>query len=626
MISLAPASHASLGPKSMPPASSTHPADAETQAWNLLDALDWPRRPLGSIPKLKPLEISIGDAISTTSPDWLQGSTFKSWGANESAKSAPWEDLVIPHFPDLNSRDGEQRTSEPISVVEPKKDQEMGMVRFAEWLREEGQPGSTELLQYYKDVRSQAVLMQEVKAISQGLHTTYFSDLAGNASFRNFSTSPAQCLPALQSAVLAMSSAEDEVLDRLYAREFKRFISGKITEQASACLGSFTDTVGRGDLGEIYCLADPRQYDTPLVYVSDGFCELSEYPRNRLVGRNCRFLQGPGTDPDAVRVLRYALREGKEHTSLLLNYTRTGKPFWNLLTMIPLRNAKGKIDFYLGAQINVTRALTSKKTFDALTGMAEKVQRRTDPRTVKIEFSEAVLLAAKGQPNPQAISEPSTPASSLNGSRMKSSSGLPSHETVSSHFSEELEDAGKPHRWYKDFMVRRPSGGSIFKSESTDSALSSAGTPIVQDVEASVKEHMANFASVYSKIIVFRARDRRITHITPALLAFLGYPVKTPKDRNASPLIGTDVLNLLASSSAAEIAVTRQIVAKSINESLPHSFFTGLASYSHKRKKRNDDEQVELTEAGKPFARGLLHLTPVKDVNDVVVSYVLLVG
>ena len=65
-----------------------------------------------------------------------------------------------------------------------------------------------------------------------------------------------------------MSSAEDEVLDRLYAREFKRFISGKIvsvrsggepyvadkqTEQASACLGSFTDTMGRGDLGEIYC-------------------------------------------------------------------------------------------------------------------------------------------------------------------------------------------------------------------------------------------------------------------------------------------------------------------------------------------------------------------------------------
>lgn len=43
----------------------------------------------------------------------------------------------------------------------------MGMVRFAEWLREEGQPGSTELLQYYKDVRSQAILMHEVKVSSQ---------------------------------------------------------------------------------------------------------------------------------------------------------------------------------------------------------------------------------------------------------------------------------------------------------------------------------------------------------------------------------------------------------------------------------------------------------------------------
>lgn len=47
-----------------------------------------------------------------------------------------------------------------------------------------------------------------------------------------FSTSPSQCLPALSSAVLAMSSAEDEALDRLYAREFKRFISGKIVSSA----------------------------------------------------------------------------------------------------------------------------------------------------------------------------------------------------------------------------------------------------------------------------------------------------------------------------------------------------------------------------------------------------------
>lgn len=62
-----------------------------------------------------------------------------------------------------------------------------------------------------------------------------------------------------------MSSVEDEVLDRLYATEFKRFISGRIvsplhmhgakhqTEQASACLGAFTDQADRGDLGEIYC-------------------------------------------------------------------------------------------------------------------------------------------------------------------------------------------------------------------------------------------------------------------------------------------------------------------------------------------------------------------------------------
>jgi hypothetical protein len=63
-----------------------------------------------------------------------------------------------------------------------------------------------------------------------------------------------------------------------------------------------------GDEANVSGLADPRQHDTPLIYVSDGFCQLSEYPRSTLIGRNCRFLQGPGTDKDAVRLLG-----GKSH-------------------------------------------------------------------------------------------------------------------------------------------------------------------------------------------------------------------------------------------------------------------------------------------------------------------------
>jgi PAS domain-containing protein len=83
-----------------------------------------------------------------------------------------------------------------------------------------------------------------------------------------------------------------------------------------------------------------------MVSLSDGFCRLTEYPREQLVGRNCRFLQGPATDPEAVQLLRGefavrvslgsmligcidAIKDGHEHCSMLMNYTRSGKAFWN---------------------------------------------------------------------------------------------------------------------------------------------------------------------------------------------------------------------------------------------------------------------------------------------------------
>jgi len=55
---------------------------------------------------------------------------------------------------------------------------------------------------------------------------------------------------------------------------------------------------------------------------------MTGYSREAIVGRNCRFLQGPGTAPASVQRLRDALNEGEEITELLLNYTRTGVPFW----------------------------------------------------------------------------------------------------------------------------------------------------------------------------------------------------------------------------------------------------------------------------------------------------------
>lgn len=58
-----------------------------------------------------------------------------------------------------------------------------------------------------------------------------------------------------------------------------------------------------------FCVTDPQMPDNPIVYASDSFIELTGYSRAQVLGRNCRFLQGPDTDPDAVAKIRKGIEE-----------------------------------------------------------------------------------------------------------------------------------------------------------------------------------------------------------------------------------------------------------------------------------------------------------------------------
>nr|AML78442.1 putative LOV domain-containing protein [Frisvollia varia] len=103
-------------------------------------------------------------------------------------------------------------------------------------------------------------------------------------------------------------------------------------------------------------LADPSLPDTPIVHASDVFCELTGYSREEVVGRNCRFLQGPGTDPEAVREIREAIEAERPCTVRILNYRKDNTPFWNHLHVAPVRSATGKVAYYVGVQLDVSDA------------------------------------------------------------------------------------------------------------------------------------------------------------------------------------------------------------------------------------------------------------------------------
>lgn len=102
-----------------------------------------------------------------------------------------------------------------------------------------------------------------------------------------------------------------------------------------------------------FVLSDPRLPDNPIVFASPGFYKLTGYTSKEVLGRNCRFLQGPGTDARAVEVIRKAIQTGADTTVCILNYKADGTPFWNQFFLASLRDSENNIVNFVGVQCEV---------------------------------------------------------------------------------------------------------------------------------------------------------------------------------------------------------------------------------------------------------------------------------
>lgn len=107
-------------------------------------------------------------------------------------------------------------------------------------------------------------------------------------------------------------------------------------------------------------LADPDQHDMPLVFVSKRFLKLTGYQTTGVLGRNCRFLQGPHTDRDSVRRVSAACGRRAKHTGCLLNYRKDGSRFHNLLIIEPIFLSQTKT-LIMGCQFEFEATTTAKQ-------------------------------------------------------------------------------------------------------------------------------------------------------------------------------------------------------------------------------------------------------------------------
>ncbi|SOB78313.1 PAS domain S-box-containing protein/diguanylate cyclase (GGDEF) domain-containing protein [Marinobacter sp. LV10R510-11A] len=121
-------------------------------------------------------------------------------------------------------------------------------------------------------------------------------------------------------------------------------------------------------------MADARSPDMPVVYANPAFAEITGYSHNDLIGRNCRFLQGEDTAPEAIEAIRHGLRHQTEVNVELINYRKDGTPFWNHLRISPVSDNDSTCTHFIGIQQDITHQkeqeaqIAHQATHDRLTG------------------------------------------------------------------------------------------------------------------------------------------------------------------------------------------------------------------------------------------------------------------
>ncbi len=100
-------------------------------------------------------------------------------------------------------------------------------------------------------------------------------------------------------------------------------------------------------------VSDPTQTDNPLIAVNAAFCALTGYTESEVIGRNCRFLRGPGTENGQTEKLRSAVYEQRPALAELINYRKDGSPFRNAVIIAPLFDDEGKLELFVGSQVEI---------------------------------------------------------------------------------------------------------------------------------------------------------------------------------------------------------------------------------------------------------------------------------
>jgi PAS domain S-box-containing protein len=141
-------------------------------------------------------------------------------------------------------------------------------------------------------------------------------------------------------------------------------------------------------------VSDPRQPDNPIVACNDAFTALTGFAREEILGRNCRFLAGPATEPWLTETLRTGIRLRQPVMVEILNYRKNGEAFRNAVMVAPVFGGQGEAEYFIGSQVEL--AADAPRASDLRRQAAHDAVARLSPRQRQV-----LIEMARGKLNKQ---------------------------------------------------------------------------------------------------------------------------------------------------------------------------------------------------------------------------------
>ncbi len=145
-------------------------------------------------------------------------------------------------------------------------------------------------------------------------------------------------------------------------------------------------------------LSDAKDPENPLILVNKSFCALSGFSRDEILGQNCRFMHGEGTQTSSRNAIRGDFAGQRDTSVLIRNYRKTGEAFDNFLYIFGVYDREDTLAFRIGSQFAVpksNRASAFEDHADKLLAGLDKINKSGDiPRHRLIDLEPVASLNA----------------------------------------------------------------------------------------------------------------------------------------------------------------------------------------------------------------------------------------